>query len=139
MSVHDLLVDLAGSHIKSYRGDLLVHDKTEIERNPGIPFLHWTRESGTHLAMLRPSHKLPAAGEIVPILFGKGDREVIVENVVGMAEYHNSGKSEPVQLALYCDGEKFFVTNTATALLVAIAYQRFLQVEWAVETEPTLA
>lgn len=131
MSVHDQLVELCDTHIQRYRNDLLVHDKSEIERNPGIPFLHWTRESGTSLAMMHPTHNLPASGEIVPILFGEGGRDILVRNVVEMAEYHN--RDNRISLTLYCDGEKFYVCSPATAYLIAIAYQKHLQVEWSAE------
>ena len=69
---------LSGPHVKSYRNDLLVHDKNMIKAYPGLPFIHFSRENGTHLYFLRTPDLFPAKGERVKYLFGTADREHIL-------------------------------------------------------------
>ena len=51
MKVHSDLVGLVGNYITDFRNDLLIHDKNAIMDN--TPFIHCTRESGTHIYMLK--------------------------------------------------------------------------------------
>ena len=66
--------------LKHYRTDLK-HDKAWILENPGVPFLHWTGESSTHIVSLdaSDSERWPASGVVVPYLFGRADREHILD------------------------------------------------------------
>lgn len=41
--------------VKSYRDDVMVHDRTLIQRFPGEEFFYFFRESGTHLIPVGPA------------------------------------------------------------------------------------
>ena len=59
------LYALASPHSKDHRNDLEKWDREIIEKMPGCPYLHYTRESGTHIVMMPPadSDYYPKAGE----------------------------------------------------------------------------
>jgi len=47
------LFKLTEKHVKSFKEDLTTHDKNSInKRNPGTPFIHITRDTGTCLIFL---------------------------------------------------------------------------------------
>ena len=82
MNAHETytkLEALSGPHVKNYRNDLLVHDKNMIEAYPGLPFIHFSRENGTHLYFLRTADLFPAKGETVKYLFGWASRDHILD------------------------------------------------------------
>ena len=80
METFKQLENLAGPIIKSYRNDLIKHDKKDIEGNPGTPFLHFTGESGTHIVFMQPAehNSWPAPGERVPYLFSTANRRQVL-------------------------------------------------------------
>ena len=75
-TVYDQVYACSSPLIYHYRQDLETHDKDWIESNPGVPFIHMTRSTGTQLIPLYPhDHKgWPKAGENVSWLFGHTDR-----------------------------------------------------------------
>ena len=40
--IYNRLFNSVSHLVKNYRTDLEIHDKNEIEKNEGTPFLHWT-------------------------------------------------------------------------------------------------
>lgn len=64
-----------------YQRDLTYHDKKIIDGNPGIPFIHITKNMGTNLVLMPPAdhQSWPEKGESVPYLFSHADREHILK------------------------------------------------------------
>ena len=124
------LLDLAGPIIQDYRDDLIKHDRADIEQNPGIPFLHFTGQTGTHLVFLHPAdHEIwPAPGEIVRILFGRGTRLDVLAN---KREYVHSMKKHHWQdLILYFTGKTFKKIGTDHAEHIIDNYVAQIKNEW---------
>ncbi|MBE9572581.1 MAG: hypothetical protein IMF11_18300, partial [Proteobacteria bacterium] len=68
MDIYEQIRGKTSSLIKVYRGDLVVHDKRDLENNPGVPFLHFTGDTGTYLFFMIPAENYPAKGVTVPYL-----------------------------------------------------------------------
>ena len=49
MSTFETLQSKVGTFLESYQTDLTTHDRNFIEANPNRPFIHITRDSGTHI------------------------------------------------------------------------------------------
>ena len=79
------LREIALQTIEAFHADLLKHDRRQIRRHPGTPFIHATGKTGTNLLMLYPPDLYPAAGERVPYLFAQATREHILNDAAGMA------------------------------------------------------
>ena len=79
------VIDRSKNVVKNYKSDL-EHDRKWIQENPNKPFLHKAYENGSHMIFLVSPDEYPAAGEYVPYLFGKSERNHIVEQVAIMAE-----------------------------------------------------
>lgn len=116
--------------ISYYQTDLVVHDRRGIRQNPGIPFLHWTREMGTRCVMLIPADKYPAAGKSVPFLFGTADRDRLLKGVVEYAECH-VGPSASKSLAVhYFDGKTLRKIDCNKAIEIAKTYATSIRWQW---------
>jgi len=70
--IYAALFQRVRGHITDYRKDLEVHDLDLILANPGTPFLHWTRPTGTNIEFLfgPDAAAFPPKGQTVPYLFG---------------------------------------------------------------------
>jgi hypothetical protein len=106
--------------LEAYHDDLVKHDRQFIEDNPGVPFLHQTRKSGTTMIPLWPAEAYPAKGEYVPFLFGTADREHILQGVTDMAEYVLSPVALKTLALHYYDG----------SILRSVTGKRFLELAW---------
>jgi len=124
MTLHDRLMWTAEEFIKDYRDDLLLHDKNAIANNPGVPFLHFTGESGTIIEFLLPFEKFPKKGERIPYLFGKADRRHILNEIKNMVFY--ARKSTRQDCIMYYDGmtetHNLFDISQNQAEEIVIAY-----------------
>jgi len=116
-------------HIAAYHNDLLVHDKEFIDENPGLPFLHFTGETGTHLFPFWKSEKFPKAGEEVKYLFGYADRERILESEMSVIPDMKTRYGRD-KLAMYFDGKRLREISYKRATLLAFEYQTRLIQEW---------
>lgn len=118
--------------VEAYRDDLLVHDRECLIRAAGTPYLHWTRETGTSLAVLWPhdSEAFPAPGESVPYLFGKADRGKVLRDKQVEADYHASPVSLPTRLCLHFDGKALRKITTDRAVEIMRTYIRSVQHHW---------
>jgi len=119
--------------IKAYRDDLLKHDKASITQNSQqeipSPFLHFTGDTGTYLVFFVASNNYPAAGEIVPYLFGHANRYHILNEK--LSTVHCMPKVNRQDLILYFDGKNPVkeITQTKAENLVADYQEKILQ-EW---------
>lgn len=109
--------------IEHYRDDLLVHDRRIIRNHPGIPFLHWTRATGTCIEILSPHNdeRWPKKGERVKYLFGTADREHILNQCVSTAEYRANKMNTETRLVLYHDGKDVNLKEISLQRAVEIA------------------
>ncbi len=130
MSTYDQLFALCEHHIVAYRDDLVKHDKAWLEDHPGIPFLHFTRDYGTHLIALFPadSPTWPAPGVVVPYLFGTADREHILRETVTACDYCTD--NSPHLLTMHFDGKKFHHITDQNTKDIAIDYTRRVEHAW---------
>ena len=109
--------------IEHYHNDLLVHDRRILRHNPGVPFLHWTRATGTCIELLFPHNdeRWPKRGEEVKYLFGFADREHILKQVVGTSEYRANKMNTETRLVLYHDGKDASLKEISLDRAVEIA------------------
>lgn len=92
MDVYKTLETMIGDKIRSYRSDLEIHDRGWIGCNPGIPFLHYTWESGTYIIGLLPAADYPAEGVKVKYLFSTADRYHLLAQVEKMVQHFSAGR-----------------------------------------------
>ena len=127
--VYQTLLQLTDSNVKSYRDDLLIHDKQSIEENPEIPFLHWTRSTGTTLVFLPPhdSPAFPPKGQTVPYLFGRVNRVELSQKPLETAQFFANQQGI---LTHHFDGQKIRRITEGQAEEVARNYARSVQSRW---------
>lgn len=101
MTVYDELEAACLPLIEAYQDDLLKHDRASIEANPGKPFLHWTRSTGTEIAFLLEKDDLPARGVVVPYLFGTADRRHMARHSLAHAEFHAKESNSPERYTVH--------------------------------------
>ena len=92
---YEALENLVGGSLTYYREDLTKIDRELIHKFPGIPFIHVTRKSGTHIfPMLPPNHEEWPEGNAKkkPYLFGALNRK-------------DTLRSESRSLGYVCKGE----------------------------------
>ena len=127
MCVYDDVKEKASPFIKAYRDDLLVHDKKDIQENPDTPFLHFTGETGTHLAKLIPAGEYPIGR--VNYLFGVATREEILDGqmevIPGMSNRYGRGK-----LILHYDGKFLKEITQSQANGIADDYKEEIKRAW---------
>ncbi len=116
--------------VKHYRTDL-DHDKATIEANPGVPFLHFTRPTGTDLVLLLPADdpSFPPEGQLVPYLFGEVGRRELSEIPLRSAEYWARPGRECVAWHWF-DGQLVQEITPDGAVQIAEQYRRRIQGEW---------
>jgi len=103
MKIYEQLKQKADPFIKYYRDDLLVHDLNALNKNPGIPFLHFTGETGTHIVFLRPAEDYPE--EPYPYLFGMTTREKEIHDLPEIVASMKT-RYDREDLALYYNGKQ---------------------------------
>ncbi len=93
--------------LEAYHDDLQKHDRRWLAENPGVPFLHFTRDWGTHIIPLFPANhpSWPARGKRVPYLFGHADREHILDQAAAVLGGIQDSYSADIRLTLYFDGK----------------------------------
>ncbi len=131
LTIEDQLTELSLPIIKHYKDDLLIHDMNWIKANPGIKFLHFTRECGTDIIGLFPHDHLswPRDGEIVPYLFGQATREHILHQTVEITKYRATYGLN--KLTLYCNGSNVVEIRIGQAIELAQAHQQLILSHWA--------
>jgi len=123
-SIFQQLVDACLPSIEAYQTDLLTVDREMIEANPGVPFLHWTRSTGTWISFLYPADhpRYPPKGVEIKYLFGLADREHIARQVQELAQ--GIVKNSNTLLTFHFDGHKLHRINDEAALKIARDYVR---------------
>lgn len=116
--------------IQAYHNDLVVHDKNTIAEYPGIPFLHFTGDTGTYMVMMLPhDHKgWPRESERVPYIFGTADRWHILK---GLRDYVQGMKRVNRQdLILHFNGKTFREIAQSDAEYIIEEYIRSITHSW---------
>ena len=102
----------------------------------GVPFIVVARPTGTDLAVLRPAADpgFPAAGEEVPYLFGRADREKLADAVLAVLE-HNEREHRSIPRHWFASRGRGVVRRVEpeTALKEARAWRERLRQAWARE------
>lgn len=133
-SVYDQLEAACLPLITAFHNDLLVHDLAIIADHPGVPFLHWTRDTGTTIVMLTPAAEYPGRGVRVPYLFGTADRWHIVSQVTEIAAYHLKPSNDPARYTCHhWDGSRLRRITVEQAVKVAAEYRRGVESGWTQE------
>lgn len=112
-----------------YQSDLEL-DKTDICKNAGVPFLHFTRTTGTLLVMLTPADNFPKKGEYIPHLFSRANREQLLKNIATMSKYYKNGNNGPCEMVFYFDGERLKKISVEKAAEIGLAHARSVEAVW---------
>ncbi len=119
------------SHVvKQYRSDF-PHDRTEIERYPGVPFIHLALEYGTHIVMLHPADSpfWPPRGVEVPYLLGAATRErILLGELNGMRYLANCYREAGTWT--FFDGSSLAQTDASRALATIESYADTARAAW---------
>jgi hypothetical protein len=126
--------------ITHYHDDLIKHDRKAITDNPGVPFLHWGRDYGTHIQMHHPADSAywPAPGSEVPYLFSTTTRERIAGQFPEMARYFLRDRSQ-AKLIHHFDGRELHKITIERAVVIAEDFLRSLHAAWSRKQTPTPA
>jgi hypothetical protein len=127
-TVFEALASKVSPIVKHYRDDLNVHDQGWLTENPGVPFLHFARECGTHLWGLMPIEDYPRKAVRVPHLFGSADRNELVESLLSAVRY--CVRSEVTAACHYFDGRKLREIEPAKAIEIVQDYACRIRREW---------
>ena len=129
LNIFEKLEALSRPLIKSYATDLEI-DREMIEAHGNTPFVHWTRTTGTYMVhLVPPNHAgFPSPGEKVPFLFGKGDREKILDGAIGIAQHCTEGGH---LLAVYFDGQYIKPISMDRSLAIVEEWAKKVKKSWA--------
>jgi hypothetical protein len=130
MNVYEQLYERSSPHLLHYRDDLVKHDRCDIEKHAGVPFLHWTREMGTHISFHPAADTYPPYGELVTYLFGKADREHLLRSKVLIAEACAGPSCGDHKLVLYYNGATLREVTIDEAVQIARDYRQAIWEEW---------
>ena len=116
--------------IQHYQDDLLKHDYAELNASPDVPFLHWTRPTGTHLLLLHPadSPRWPAPDVTVPYLFGHATRDHILEQCLSIATYPH--EHEITRVCHHFNGRDLTEITTAHGVAITQHYVARIKQTW---------
>ena len=131
MNVFEKLCDKCLPLMDDYQTDLTRHDKEALDIFPDVPFLHWTRNSGTDIKFLfDANHKeYPEVGERVKYLFATADRDHLLKSVLDVAVYKQRNASEQL-VVFYFDGKELQKIDTDKAVEIASDYVGDVRDEW---------
>jgi hypothetical protein len=121
--------------IEAYHNDLIVHDRDTLAEYPGIPFLHFTGDTGTYMIMMLPCDHAgwPEENAKVPYLFGYADRWHILK---GLGEYVDGMKRLNRQaLILHFNGKTFREIAQSDAEYIIEEYIRSITHSWTHKNE----
>lgn len=117
-------------HIQSYHTDLTQIDRNWLADNPGVPFLHFTRDYGTYLVGLHPHDhpKWPAEGTLVRYIFATADRRHILRETAGVPAYVR--REHPRALAHHWNGTELVPVTLDQAVEIATEWRTTTEDHW---------
>jgi len=110
-----------------YQKDLTTHDKNAITENAGVPFLHFTRQTGTYLTFLSTAESYPVGK--VKYLLGVSDKYQILNNKK-QALYSSTIKHMTKKIC-YFDGRKLTVIGYNKAIEIMADYVIKIENIWS--------
>lgn len=115
-----------------YQTDLTKHDRNALRNHDGTPFLHFTRETATHIVFFdsADSEKWPPHGERVKYLFGTADRYHILNELMATPNHYDDPLSLPCKLVLYFDGYRLKEIDTKQAIAITQQYIADIKRQW---------
>ena len=133
--LYDELKEAVLPHMEAFMDDVLVHDKRCLEDNPGVPFLHWTRSTGTDLYFLHPadSEYYPPAGQFERFLFGMANRDHFLKAVYEVAKFE---QAQSHRIVHYFDGCKLRLIDCEQAVKIARQHVSDVQKIWQPAPKP---
>lgn len=129
MNVYKELEKVVLPQMTDYQTDLVKHDRNWIQAHPGVPFLHYSSDTGTHFIAFHKLEEYPAEGVRVPYLFGHADREHLLNEVVEMAKYFNRERYYAKRV-YYFDGKKLTKIDHGRAIQLATEYAEDTKRQW---------
>ncbi len=127
-SIYESIEKLALPLIIAYREDLTKHDRAAIDKHRGVPFLHFTGDTGTHLVFLWRPGDYPGPGEYVPYLFGVADREHILSEIPKLVRCMKRVNRQA--LILHFDGKEVKRITQEKAEEIADSYKSGIWRTW---------
>lgn len=117
-------------HIQAYHEDLTRIDRNWLADNPGVPFLHFTRECGTYLCGLHPHDhpKWPADGTVVKYIFATADRWHILKETAGIPGWVRT--QQPGARAHHFDGHTLRPVTLDQAVEIATDWRTVTESAW---------
>jgi uncharacterized protein YkuJ len=114
--------------MEAYQTDLTKIDREAIEAMPKlygklVPFVHITRDWGSHIDEFWPLESYPAPGQYIPFLFGTINREELVDRAGANTQYFTERKGEKVLLVQYFDGETVKEISLERAMALFVQYR----------------
>ena len=127
MTTYEELKERCLPLIQRYHTDLTKYDREALEENPGVPFLHWTRDMGTHIVFLfEDDGHFPQDGKRVPFLFGTADRIQLARVPLEIAR----GCAKDRHYVLHFDGKRLREIDCKKAVEIADQHYRKLLRTW---------
>ena len=100
----------------------------DIVKNEGVPFIHITRECGTHITTFHPSEEFPEKDKRVPYLFNAtANRVELLDSKVETFDYYL--KNDALAFHYY-DGKKLMGINSRQAVSFVDKYRYKILTEW---------
>ena len=111
--VYDVVYAIADPLITDFRKDLEVIDREVIVTDfPGVPFLHITRERGTHVVLFFGEERYPKEGEVVPFALGRWrDRKELLEWVCCRFKGYLDSYGGDIKTIIHYDGNSVRVVS----------------------------
>lgn len=131
--LHGKLTQKCDPIVKHYRKDLWVHDRNWIDDHYPMPFIHFTRECGTHIFGLEAKCDLPDKDVQVKYLFGHADREHIISDT--QTAISSCCDSKEHKLLLYFDGKELKEVTRLQAIRIVTAWAWDLRFQIVEETK----
>ena len=128
-SIYNQVEKLAAPIIKAYHDDLFKHDRRSIESNPGVPFLHFTGDTGTHIVLMEGAETYPPRTETAHYFFGNADRYHILDGKKSMVETMKRVNRGDLVLYYSGNGTVRKITQEKAEQIVS-DYQRSIRSAW---------
>lgn len=128
MTIYEQLKERSLPFIEAYQNDLLEYDKEMLEKNPGVPFLHFTGSTGTYIHFLNAADTYPPPGERVLFLFGTATRGTLLDSKI--TSIQNMKNVNRQSLILYFDGVLLKQITQERAERIALDYMAKIRREW---------
>lgn len=131
---YEQLEDACLPLIQSYHADLTTHDRNSITHHDGVPFLHWTRNYGTHITFLfNATHpSWPTQDWLkVPFIFGESDRRHILRENAGVASYWaKECNRDQIRAVHYFNGKTLRKITLEQAIAIANEWRDKTNADW---------